>query len=97
MPTRHCRRATPSSFDTRTSRRSTGSHAAKYWTQRRNSGSSRRAGDRCGYPGMELLSDGSIVATTYIKLWNDTRKHSVVCTRFRLEETDARLGAMNGE
>jgi hypothetical protein len=46
---------------------------------------------------MELLSDGSIVATTYIKLWNDTRKHSVVCTRFRLEETDARLGAMNGE
>ena len=46
---------------------------------------------------MELLADGSIVATTYIKLWNDARKHSVVCTRFRLEETDARLGAMNAK
>ncbi len=49
------------------------------------------AGGDCGYPGVELLPDGTIVATTYIKLWNDARKHSVVCTRFRLEETDARL------
>ncbi len=48
------------------------------------------AGGDCGYPGVELLPDGTIVATTYIKLWNDARKHSVVCTRFRLEETDAR-------
>ncbi len=51
------------------------------------------AGGDCGYPGMELLPDGTIVATTYIKLWNDARKHSVVCTRFRLEETDAQLKA----
>lgn len=51
------------------------------------------AGGDCGYPGMELLADGTIVATTYIKFWNDARKHSVVCTRFRLEETDARLEA----
>ena len=42
---------------------------------------------------VELLPNGTIVATTYIKLWNDARKHSVVCTRFRLEETDARRGA----
>lgn len=42
----------------------------------------------CGYPGMEILPDGTIVATTYIKYWNDERKHSVVCTRFRLKETD---------
>jgi hypothetical protein len=50
------------------------------------------AGGDCGYPGMELLPDGTIVATTYIRLWNDARKHSVVCTRFRLEETDLSLG-----
>jgi hypothetical protein len=39
-----------------------------------------------GYPGMEVLPDGTIVATTYIKYWDDDRKHSVVCTRFKLEE-----------
>ncbi len=38
-----------------------------------------------GYPGMELLADGTIVATTYSKHWNDNRKHSVVCTRFKLD------------
>jgi photosystem II stability/assembly factor-like uncharacterized protein len=51
------------------------------------------AGGDCGYPGMELLPDGTIVATTYIKYWNDARKHSVVSTRFKLEETDALLKA----
>ena len=50
------------------------------------------AGGDCGYPGVERLPDGTILATTYIKYWNDARKHSVVCTRFRLEETDSRLG-----
>jgi len=45
-----------------------------------------------GYPGLELLPDGTIVATTYLKYWNDARKHSVVSTRFTLAETDARLG-----
>jgi len=44
-------------------------------------------------PRMEEHPDGTIVATTYIKYWNDARKHSVVCTRFRLEETDAKLKA----
>ena len=39
------------------------------------------AGWDCGYPGVELLPDGTIVATTYVKYWNDKRKHSVVCTR----------------
>lgn len=42
-----------------------------------------------GYPGVELLPDGTIMATTYIKYWNDARKHSVVSTRFTLAETDA--------
>ena len=47
------------------------------------------AGTDCGYPGMELLADGTIVATTYIKYWDDPRKHSVVSTRFNIRETDA--------
>jgi len=47
------------------------------------------AGRDCGYPGMELLPDGTIVATTYIKYWADKRKHSVMSTRFKLEEIDA--------
>lgn len=55
------------------------------------------AGGDCGYPGVERLSDGTIVATTYIKYWNDARKHSVVSTRFRLDETDARLSAGRNE
>ncbi|MEN6532987.1 MAG: sialidase family protein, partial [Bryobacteraceae bacterium] len=51
------------------------------------------AGGDCGYPGVELLRDGTIVATTYIKYWNDERKHSVVSTHFRLKETDKLLRA----
>jgi len=46
------------------------------------------AGSDCGYPGMELLPDDTIVATTYIKYRPGKEKHSVVSTRFRLEETD---------
>ena len=49
------------------------------------------AGSDCGYPGLELLPDGTLVATTYIKYWNDTRKQSVVSTRFTLAETDVLL------
>lgn len=37
---------------------------------------------------MELLADGNILATTYTKHWPDARKHSVVCTRFKLSEID---------
>lgn len=48
------------------------------------------AGKDCGYPGLELLEDGTFVATTYIKYWPDKRKHSVVSTRFTLAEVDAR-------
>ena len=49
-----------------------------------------------GYPGVELLPDGTVVATTYIKYGNDDRKHSVVSTRFTLAEADARLQAAGG-
>ncbi|MFP4621499.1 MAG: sialidase family protein, partial [Bacteroidales bacterium] len=42
----------------------------------------------CGYPGMEILPDGTIVATTYIKYRPGKKKHSVVSTRFKIEEID---------
>jgi hypothetical protein len=46
----------------------------------------------CGYPGMEVLPDGTIVATTYIKYHPGKEKNSVVSTRFKLAELDRRLG-----
>lgn len=46
------------------------------------------AGSDCGYPGMEMLPDGTIIATTYIKYKNDKNKHSVVSIRFKIQETD---------
>ena len=46
------------------------------------------AGRDCGYPGIELLKDGTIVATTYIKYWNDKRRHSVVSVCFCAEDFD---------
>lgn len=42
----------------------------------------------CGYPGLDLLPDGTIVATTYIKYRPGPEKHSVVTTRFTLAELD---------
>jgi len=42
----------------------------------------------CGYPGVELLPDGTIVATTYIKYHEGPEKHSVVSTRFTMKEID---------
>ncbi len=51
-----------------------------------------RAGD-CGYPGLELLGDGTFVATTYIKHKPGPEKHSVVSVRFKLDEIDKKLKA----
>lgn len=48
----------------------------------------KRTGD-CGYPGVELLPDGTIVATTYVDYEPEPAKHSVVSTRFKISETDA--------
>jgi hypothetical protein len=45
----------------------------------------------CGYSDLEILPDGTIVATTYIKYQPGPEKNSVVNTRFKLEETDALL------
>ena len=47
------------------------------------------AGFDCGYPGLELLPDGTIVATTYIKYHPGPEKHSVVSVRFKIEDLDA--------
>jgi hypothetical protein len=41
------------------------------------------------YPGLELLPDGTFVATTYIKYREGPELSSVVSVRFRLAETDA--------
>ena len=45
-------------------------------------------GSDCGYPGLELLPDGTFVATTYIKYRPGVEQNSVVSTRFTLAETD---------
>ena len=47
-----------------------------------------RVGD-CGYPGVELLSDGTLVITTYIKYQPGPEKHSVVSLRVKASELDA--------
>ena len=49
------------------------------------------AGNDCGYPGIERLPDGTILATTYIKYEPGKAKQSVVCVRFGLEELDSKL------
>ena len=51
------------------------------------------AGGDCGYPGMDLLPDGTIVATTYIKHQPGKDRQSVVSTRFNLKETDVLVPA----
>ena len=53
---------------------------------------SYKGGDN-GYPGVELLPDGTFVATTYIKYREGPEKNSVVSARFKLSETD-RLAQM---
>lgn len=45
-------------------------------------------GSDCGYPGLELLPDGTFVATTYVKYRPGPEKNSVVSARFTLAETD---------
>ena len=51
------------------------------------------AGSDCGYPGVERLPDGAILATTYIKYEEGEAKHSVVSVRFEMKEVDRRLKA----
>lgn len=43
-----------------------------------------------GYSGVELLPDGTIVCTTYSRHFADGRQSSVVSTRFKISEIDAK-------
>ena len=45
----------------------------------------------CGYPGLELLPDGTFIATTYVKYRTGSEQNSVVSVRFRLDEMDGRV------
>ena len=47
----------------------------------------------CGYAGLELLPDGTFVATTYSK-YKPGEKNSVVSIRFKLEEIDAKAASL---
>lgn len=53
------------------------------------------AGVDCGYPGVQLLTDGIILTTTYCKYWNDSRQHSVVSLRVRPDDLDQLLKPQN--
>lgn len=66
-------------------------HLLKSWSGLRDANGKPfggRVGDT-GYSGVELLPNGEIVCTTYVKYWPDVRRHSVVSTRFSIEEIDA--------
>ncbi len=52
-------------------------------------------GADCGYPSVEILPDGTVVATTYIKYRKGPEKNSVVSARFKVSETDAKLQLIN--
>jgi len=51
------------------------------------------AGADCGYAGFEVLPDGTLVATTYVKYQPGPERHSVVSVRFKLEELDRKLAS----
>jgi hypothetical protein len=40
---------------------------------------------------LELLPDGTLVATTYVKYRPGAEKHSVVSVRFKLADIDAKV------
>lgn len=48
----------------------------------------------CGYPGVEVLPDDTVVATTYTKYTDGPELNSVVSVRFKLAETDEMLAKL---
>ena len=48
----------------------------------------------CGYPGLELLPDGTFVATTYVQYNPDPEQNSVVAVRFTLHDIDAEAASL---
>ena len=65
-------------------------HLLRNWSGTKYGG---HVGDT-GYSGVEVLPDGMIVCTTYVKYRPDPCLQSVVCTRFRIDETDRKLAYM---
>ena len=51
-------------------------------------------GGDCGYPGVEVRPDGTVVATTYIKYREGQEKNSVVSTRFLPSEMAALVAGL---
>ncbi|WP_419033645.1 sialidase family protein [Dysgonomonas gadei] len=52
----------------------------------------------CGYSGLEILPDGTVIATTYIKYKPGKDQQSIVSVRFKLEEIENMLRVKkNGE
>ena len=49
----------------------------------------------CGYSDLEVLPNGTLIATTYLKYAEGPERHSVMNTRFTLAETDASAGKNN--
>ncbi len=56
---------------------------------------SYKSGD-CGYPGAEVLPDGTWVATSYVKYREGPERNSVVSVRFKLSETDTLARSLKG-
>ena len=52
-------------------------------------------GGDCGYPGLELLPDGTFIATTYGH-WTKGEEPYIVSVRFKLEELDRMAAAGKG-
>ena len=63
------------------------SRAGDYRVKLLHSYAKPNVGD-CGYPGVAILKDKTIVALTYIKYKDDGNKHSIVETRFTMDELD---------
>jgi hypothetical protein len=53
-------------------------------------------GADCAYPGLELLPDGTFVATTYGH-WIKGEQPFIVSVRFKLEEIDAKARLIRQE
>ncbi len=51
-----------------------------------------KKGADCAYPGVEVLPDGTFVATTYGH-WTEGEQPYIVAVRFKLSELDAKAKA----
>jgi hypothetical protein len=82
------------SYDDIVNVRETGGYRVKLiHNHRRGNKFSGRLMDDCGYPGLEVLPDSTLVATTYAKYTEGDEGNYVVAVRFKLSETDAALHA----